>query len=89
MLAQVVAIESGTQFVDGEERIGIRFADADNGFSRIRIRRGVIDTTHSLKLDDEFSLDILPAREKSDESPILELGKGKANARAAAGRHES
>lgn len=85
MKAQVVAIESGTQFVDGEERLGIRFVDADNGFSRIRLRRGVIDTTHSLKLDAEIELTISADKPEMAKMPLAAEGKEKAKGV----RHES
>lgn len=85
MRAKVVCIESATTYVDDEERITLRFEDADSGFSRIRLRRGVIDTTHALQLDDEIVLTISADKPEVAKMPIAAEWKEKAKGV----RHES
>lgn len=92
MRAKVVSIESASGFVDGEERLTLRIEDADAGFSRVRLRRGVIDTTHSLNLDDEISLTIAIGGGDSIARAVDAVGKAKAKLGShlrAAGSHES
>ena len=57
MKAKIVAISSGSQFVDGEQRITLRIEQADSMFNEIRIKRSEFSPAQEkldIKLDQEF-----------------------------------
>ena len=61
MIAKVVAVESGSGFMDGERRVTLQFADADQMFQRARFRESVLGI-EGIKLDDEVYVEIEPVK---------------------------
>ncbi len=56
MKAKVIAIESGSRFKDGQNRITIHFEDADSVHSSIRVPQSVLGTT--VELDEEIGVEL-------------------------------
>ena len=89
MRVKVVSIQSATDFIDGDERITLRFEDADSGFSRVRVRRGVADWTQGLKLNDEIDLVSLTAEAVGSEDSISRAQAAMGELKAKTRRHGS
>jgi hypothetical protein len=53
LTAKVIRVESGSEFIDGEERVMIKVTDADRMYQEFRVRN-----TDGLKLDNELEIAI-------------------------------
>jgi hypothetical protein len=96
MRVQVISIQSGSQYTDGERRIELRFAEADSPFRKITLAEGVLGLGN-LRLDDALEVTFTPASIIDIDNPLGRVIRHEREAeeslaeteREKAGRHKS
>lgn len=85
MRAKVISIQSGSQFTDGQQRLEIKFDDANGPFNHVRFSEAVLGLP-GLRLDDELIVDFTPASILAIDAPLAQVIRHEQNEQ---GRHES
>lgn len=72
MKAKVVEVISGSQFIDRERRVVLKFDLAESMFRELRVRESMLP--HKVELDDEIEFSVIPltavVRIKEDPLPV-------------------
>jgi len=72
MKARIIAIQSGSDYQDGERRVEILFDEADKMYRRLRIPEKLLGMI-GLQLDNEIIVDFTPAKILPIDAPIAQV----------------